>query len=578
MTSAEEQIPTPIPTGTRVGVVAGVLLLALPIVAFVLSGPGFVLNNDSVAVPEQALLPWMWGAGGAPPRSVPQDALVAVLDDVVPGWLLHRALMASGVVLLGLGVARLLRGRPVEQVAAAAVAMWSTYVFERSQMGHWALLLGVGALPWVLDAASDVRAGSRGAMPRLLGWVMVGSMVPTAGLLQVIGVTTVLLWPRVRDLRRTALGVLGAIAVQLVWVIPGVATSTGTVVPSEVFALRAEGAAGPVLTALGTGGIWNASVMPASRSGPLSVLAPALLLAIALVGVPRLRVVRGSVRGPLMVLSGMGLVWALLTACPAAESVVLSIQGLPGGGLLRDAQKWLAPWVVLLGVAGGLGIGRIASLLARPDVRGPAATLLVVIPVLLLPDLAFGGWGKLVPVRYPQEWAEVRTALSESEGPGDVVSLPWSSFRSYAWNDRRVSLDPAPRYLPRTVVTDSRLLVQRGDELVVVPSDDPRSAAVGAALLSDGAPAELLGLGVGWVLWQKDQLPSPGYPGATTGVDGRLGAHSRGQRRGDTHRVGWTCTSRHPGPARVGAATCVGRLPGGPCLGRRGTSVELVWI
>lgn len=498
---------------------AWVLLLALVVAGMVLLGDGYALLGDSVAVPTQDLLPWMWGGTDAPPRSVPQDVLVAMLDNVLPGALIQRITIFAGLVLLGLGVGNLLRGRSAfEQAAAATVAMWSTFVYERTLMGHWGLLLGVAAIPWTMRAAADLRASRPGSLTRLTAWTLLGSLVPTAGALQVAAAVLVLLWPGPESRRGAVPGVAAVVGVQLVWIIPGLRNpGQGSSAASDVFGLRAEGIAGPVLTALGTGGIWTASVVPDSRLGPMAVIAPLVLLVVAALGVSRLGFVARPIIGPLVGLSVAGLVWAILTAVPTAASAAAAVESLPGGGLLRDAQKWLAPWVILLAVAAGLGLGRVREHMRGSDAWWPGTLLLLLVPVLLLPDLAFGAWGRLAPAAYPVEWDEVRAVLAASDEQGDVVSLPWSAFRSYDWNEGRTVLDPAPRYMPRTVVTDSRLLVQDGAELLVVESDDPRSSAVGDALRAPDAPQALRELGIGWVLWQKDQPGTPGHPAVPPG-------------------------------------------------------------
>lgn len=514
-------------------VTAYVAAVTAGILGALLIRSGFLLINDSVAVPSQRLLPWMWGDSAAPPRSVPQDAIVAVLDNLIPGFLLQRLLVLAGLLLLGLGVAQLLRERPAfDQAAGASVAMLSTFVYERMLMGHWGLLLGLAALPWAMVAAADLRAGKPGSLTRLAAWTLLGSLVPSAGALLVSATALVLVWPGARHRpATTGAGILAVVSVQLVWVVPGLRNpGAGGSQAAEIFGLRAEGMAGPLLTALGTGGIWNSAVAPDSRMGLMAVIAPACLLGLAVLGVPRLGTLASPIVGPLVVISMLGLTWALLTAVPAAGPFVAAVQSIPGGGLLRDAQKWLAPWVILLSVAAGLGLGRARDRFRGTDAWWPGTVLLLLVPVLLLPDLAFGAWGRITPVAYPAEWERVRAYLTASSRPGDVVSLPWSTFRSYAWNQHRTVLDPAPRYLPRPVVTDTRLLVQRGDQLSVVPSDDPRSVLVGEALLSPAPAAALRDLGIGWVLWQEDQPATPGYPASQPGwlqaagrtaVDGR---------------------------------------------------------
>lgn len=495
-------------------VVAWVLLMTVVITGPIWVRPGLVLLNDSVSVPEQDLLPWMWGAGGAPPRSVPQDAIVAVLDEVVPGPLVQRMLIVGGLVLLGLGVARLLRDRPAfDQAAAASIAIWSPYVFERSVMGHWGLLIGLGSLPWVLGAADDVRSGRAGALGRLAGWSVVGSLVPTAGALQLCAATVVLCWPRPPSRWRAVRGVALVLLVQLVWVIPGLGNpGAPSQAAAEAFGARGEGTAGPLVTILGTAGIWNAAATAPSRSGPMSVVAPLFVLLLAALGAGRLRCVPRPVVAALALLSAGGLAWALASALTPLTGLVVRLESLPGGGLLRDAQKWLAPWVVLLSLAAAAGLGRIRDRARGTDGEWPVAVVLLVVPILLLPDPAFGALGRIQPVAYPQDWARVRQALTHAPDSGDVVSLPWSGFRAYDWNSSRTVLDPAPRYLPRPVVTDSRLLVQAPGGLVVIPSDDPRSVAVGRALLAPDLPGALREQGIGWVLWQAGQPATPGLP------------------------------------------------------------------
>lgn len=513
-------------------VVACIVLQAAVVSGLSVLRLGYVLINDSVAVPQQSLLPWMWGGAGGPPRSVPQDAIVAVVDNVVPGGLLQSLMILGGTSLLGLGVAHLLNQRSgFEQVAAASVAMWSVYVYERSLMGHWGLLLGLAALPWVVDAACDVRARRAGSLRRLLGWSLLGSVVPSAGVLQLAAVAVVLLWPPLPRLRTAAGALGGVLALQLVWIIPGVRAQTeASTIAAEVFGLRGEGFSGPVLTGLGTGGIWNSAVVPESRLGVMSLIAPVALLVIAGLGASRLRHVRPVALSALLFLSAAGLGWALLTAVPSAAQFVAQVESLPGGGLLRDSQKWIAPWVVALSLSAGLGLGRLRERLHGTDAWWPGSILLLLLPILLLPDLAFGAWGRITPVAYPAEWSRVHAYLSASARPGDVVSLPWSAFRSYEWNQNWTVLDPSPRYLPRPVVTDTRLLVQRADGLAVVPSDDPRSALVADALRTPAPAAALRDLGIGWVLWQGDQPATPGYPASPpdwldtagrTVVDGR---------------------------------------------------------
>src|SRR3982751_5091997 len=125
-----------------------VVLWAVALSALVLGpalGPGFLLVRDMVWVPDLALRADTLGLGSGLPRAVPSDAVVAVLDQVVPAMLLQK-------LVLGLGL-----------------------VAERFLMGAWPLLVGYAVLPWVLGEARRWRAQAR-MPPALLVLVPLGCL------------------------------------------------------------------------------------------------------------------------------------------------------------------------------------------------------------------------------------------------------------------------------------------------------------------------------------------------------------------------------------------------------------------
>lgn len=497
---------------------------------------GYVLSYDAVAVPEQSLQPWMWGASEAPPRSVPQDAVIAVADNFIPGGVLQRAMLLAALVLAGTGIMRLMAARALpEQFLAAGAFVWSAYVVERAVIGHWGLLLAYAVMPWVVRACARIRQGSMSSMGAAGLWVALGSLTPTGGLMLCLICVAVLVVPAAAAPFRRRLLTLGLVTtLQLPWITAGILSAgAGGASGSEVFALRADGPggfAGPILSALTGGGIWNADVVPASRTGWYLAVGTVALVGLATGGFPHIRMVLGDCTKPICALALMGLGWATLTAL--APSVSAEIMAVPGGGLLRDGQKWLALWMLPFSVCVGLGGGRILGLI-RLDLRVLVAAGLALLPALLIPDAVWAFGNRLAPVAYPADWDQVQRTLASSQqtggesSSGDVVSLPWVPFRAYDWNDRRVCLDPSPRYLDGGALTSSALAVRRRGEVVVVPSDDPRSVEISTALQSPDPQKELSRAGVGWVLVNVGQPTPPGQPhpsallvGADLVVDG----------------------------------------------------------
>jgi hypothetical protein len=497
-----------------------VLLLVAAVSALVLGPvllPGYTLVGDQVFVPDQSLLPWMLGLGGGLPRSVPQDAVLALLTGPVPGWVWEAVALGAALLLLGTGVARLLRGAGTgARCVAAVVAIWSAYVGERLLLGHWSLLLAVGVLPWALACADEVRRGVPRSGARWLLWVALASLTPTGGLLVLAVTVPVLLWSSgVRRAPRVGVALAGAL-LQLPWVAPSLLhPQSGAVGGVDVFALRPQGPWGSLLTALGTGGVWNLDAVPGSRATVLAPVATLVLVALAVAGRGALvEAVGRPVAITLAVAAGLGLAVALLGAWDLTRPAVgWVVESVPGGGLLRDGQKWLAPWLLLLASAAALGARRLGRAAAarwhEASLRRTVLVAVLLLPVLTLPDLAWGALGRLAPVDYPSDWSRARQVLAEDPAPGDVVSLPWSTFRRFDWNLGRTVLDPAPRAMPRTVVTDASLVVRRSGDLVVVPGDDPRSARIGAAVAAGHELGPVLrSEGIGWALMSAGAAPA----------------------------------------------------------------------
>ncbi|HEX6360048.1 hypothetical protein [Actinophytocola sp.] len=471
--------------------------MALLVLAPLLSG-GFVLSYDMVFVPRQDLLPEAFGLGSALPRAVPADAVVGVLTSFLPGDLVQHGILLAALFAGPLGAARLV---PTESVAIRVVAAvgygWTVFLAERLVMGHWPYLLAYAALPWIVLA--------RDSPAKLVLACLPGVLTPAGGIL-VAGTAFA-----AGGARKFTIPI--AVVLNAPWWVPALLhTSSGLSAEYGVvaFAARAENWGGPVLSLLGLGGIWNAEVTPASRANPLVPVVTIVVVATALFGLSRLntRWARG-----ITILGAVGVFLAALPTLPGGQELLSwTVANVPGGGLLRDSQKWVAWWALPL----ALGVAKAVERVNRKTVVAVAAVL----PVAVLPDFAFAAWGQLHTAHYPADWYAVRDILDKDPRAGDVVTQPFGAFRQFGWNGNRTQLDPAPRFLPRTTVIDDTLYVNGR----AVAGEDPRARAV-----RNGTP--LNELGIGWVLVEH------GTPGQTS-TDG-LDIVYRGQ---------WLDLYRVPGP------------------------------
>jgi hypothetical protein len=462
--------------------------------------PGYVLSYDMVFVPHQPLTWELIAPSGGLPRAVPLDAVISLLSVAVPGWLIQRIALVGLVYAAALGAARLV---PADRILTRLVAMagyaWTPLLAERLLLGQWALLLAYAALPWLIMASSRVRRDEPGGFPRLILAAAVASLTPTGSVIALMATIAFTSGRSPPVLRRAGIAVGAVIALMLPWVVAALtASASGRSDAAGVaaFSARAENWSGTLGALAGTGGAWNALTMPRSRASVLIPVVTLAVLALAAYGYARLRQ-----RWPdgdavrLAWFAGIGFLLAALGSLPPTASLLgWIVTEIPGGGLLRDGQKFLMPYALALACCAALGTERVAERLAPERGRLVLATM-VALPIAALPDLAFGGTGALRPVHYPADWDRVAAIVSAE--PGTLLALPFSEYQSFSWNRGRTVIDPAPRYLRAEVLPDDLLYV--GDQRI--EGENPDAARV-RALLAEGKPLSLAGMR--WILVEHD--------------------------------------------------------------------------
>ncbi|MBF6213449.1 hypothetical protein IU433_13675 [Nocardia puris] len=569
--------------GVRERVVAAVYSAALALlVVGPLLGPGYLLLRDAVSTPRSYPTDSALGLGDAAPRAVPQDGLLAAVSTVVDGGIVVKAILVAALWAAGYGAAvltrELLGARLAAQLVAVTVAVWNPYVAERLLQGHWSLLTGYAALPWIVLAAYRIRTGGQSGNPdrdrspfqasnpthtrsgenadsapniadqsreqgdrsrargseskgplavgehtwrawaMLAGALAAAGLTPTGALLAGVTAAVTVGW------RRLPVLVALVVAASAPWLV-ATALSGGGAEPSDpagiaAFAARAEPWLGTLGSLAGLGGIWNGDAVPDSRTTPIAFLATLLLLAVVAAGVRTVLTdgARGrdslAVRRALVALAGAAVVLPALAATgwgmAAMEWLVVNV---PGAGLLRDTQKYVALAVPAYALCAAAACGALARVLSSADDVAPQqdrpsrgslaliAAALIAAVILPLLDLAWSVGGSLRPVRYPAGWELVAQRV---DAPGDVAVLPAGMFRKFPYTGPAPVLDPAPRMLPNDVLQTGELPV-RGR---TVAGEGTRAREVEDLLLRGGDATDLAALGVGWVLVERT-TPGP---------------------------------------------------------------------
>lgn len=464
------------------GLVLGVLALGPAL------GSGFVLLQDMVFVPDPSFSLFTFGLSGGAPRAVPSDAVVTLLAAVVPAELVQKAILLGIFVLGCSGAAALMpSGQLVPKLVAGAFYVWNPYVAERLLMGQWALLLGYAGLPWVVRAVCARRLVALALLP-----AAVGGFAAMA-----ISAITALPVAAFMGYGKRQVAKVGAIllVLSLPWLVPTLLRPsglTGDPTGVDAFAARADGPFGAIGSLLALGGIWNANAVPVGYDTMIGAVAR---LAIAIAGIAGFWLAAKSrtlslpyPRG-LVVAAVVGFGIACIGVTEVGRNGLKGLIGVWGGfAVLRDAQQFIAPLVLLVAVGLGMLTARVAS---------RWSVLVLIVPLAAVPTLAWGAFGALEAVPYPKSWTAARALIAQDPEPGDVLVLPFESYRRYPWNGHRAVLDPAHRYFAiegRQVIVNDTVRVGA----LTVGTEDPRAREIGGVL---GAPSpNLAAAGVRYVV------------------------------------------------------------------------------
>jgi hypothetical protein len=476
------------------------------LVCFPLLGKGYVLSYDMVFVPTPAVNAHGLGLDGSVPRAVPADFLVAVASRLLEPWLLQQVVLVGLLVAAAVGAWRLTPARTLLGAAASAIAYtWNPYFAERFAIGHWSLLVGYAVLPHLVCACLRLsRTGQRPALAVVAVLLGLGAFsAPTSGVLT--GVLAVaLVWALPGALRARLLVTAAALLFNAVWAVPGaLASVTARLGEAQVaaFAARPDSPLGGLVSVLTFGGIWNRLVVSPSRESAASAVLTLALVVVSVAGVATLRRAWGN--QCLLVVGGVGLLGLAIAGLSLSgtgrELTGSLVAHVPGAGLLRDAQKWLAWWALLVASAVGPGLERLVQSFARPHQLFLMACGMLA-PILALPGLAAGVGGQLHRTAWPSDFSRAGAALNERAATGAALVLPWHAFRAWPWNDDRAVLDPWTRLLNREVVVRDDLELTSG----VVPGESQRARSVSRVLATGGAlPARLRELGIRYVVLDR---------------------------------------------------------------------------
>lgn len=423
------------------------------------------------------------GLSSSAPRAIPQDTLLSVfLPPLSTVWIVAAMVLfcaMAGMVYTAWWVRRTVGASLPVQMVASLLLVWNPFTIERMLQGQWSIVVAMWLLPAIAYTSTFKQ---RGPMLFFLG---IAAFTPTGWMLGgVIALACARSWL-----------VAGAqLFLAAPWLLVTVFNGSDVSADSSsaaAFAARAESGVGTLGALMGLGGIWNSEAVPDSRTG-WSAAIGVLLCALMVMGAWGAREIIRRHSG-VLVAAALAIVVPFLLSTSAGVSVMgLLMDSVPGAGLLRDSQKFVAlavPGMTLLlaravqVIAGWLNSGRwlVSS----------ATGILIVLTAPALP----AEMSPLKAQRLAPEWTQIVNAVSQPTHSSTLL-LPPGNYRV---QDGRPVVDPALKLLPGNPIDPGFLIVD--DKLV---DGDPTAIA----LLQDTMNGQdhLAENSVGWVLVDRDSI------------------------------------------------------------------------
>jgi len=452
------------------------------------------------------------GLDGGVTSGLPGQLLVGLLSRPL-GTAVEWVPFAAFFPLAAYGAWRLVEraampGGPIGQLVAALLYALNPFVFDRVAVGQLGLLIGYALLPFAVRSLLNSSSPSQTRRGGAAWWAVTGGL--SVHYLWITGllVLSVLVVRKSRpDVLRWAVmttAVAAVLSAYQFFVQLGQPRPV-TVGANDVaaYATRSDPHLGLYGNVLGLYGFWRQGPRLPKDAVPVWPVLLAAILAIAAVGA--WSALRDPVRRPLagvLLLSGTaGYSLALGTQGPTGPLFRFLFDHLPFFQVMREPEKFLCLTALAYAVLFGWGAGQLLTW-ARHDraMRVAVAVLVVALPLAYSPTFVNGLSGQVTGVTVPAGFDQADKLMSD--GPEQVLFLPWHQYLSFPWTGRVVA-NPAPTLFHRDVIV--------GDDVelpgVYSTSTSSRSSYLQGLYLQGAAQQGFGGkvarLGVGYVVVAK---------------------------------------------------------------------------
>jgi hypothetical protein len=402
------------------------------------------------------------------------------LTIVVPSWIVQKLILLLIFFVSGLGAHRLaaLRNNTF-QYFAGMLYVFNPFVYTRFVAGHWLVLVGYALLPWAVRYFYIFlqTPSKRRTIQVLISTTLIClTSIHTVGILTLIYLLLLFSINRENLKQILSKGTILLLSLALInsfWLLPllkgdsNISNFVETFNETEMnaFATNHTVLNSPSISAALLTGFWaddqNRYILPSSQPiwwiGAIGV--------ITFAGTGLIVVIRRKEKlGLILAISGViSLILGIGAASPITAQITTSLsQILPIYSGYREPHKWLMLLALSYSFLGSIGAYKVLEYLRANynlDSNYTTKIVLLFIPFLFAPTLAFGAAGQLISTEYPSGWYEAKQYLEDEmiqkqtpEENFDIVVLPWHQYLPISFSGRVVA-NPVKYFFKGNLIT-----------------------------------------------------------------------------------------------------------------------------
>jgi hypothetical protein len=455
--------------------------------------PGYLLLLDAPAGPSTdppSYLPLpSQGHVSAPAPVLTLPYLVGKLHPQIP----NKLLIAAIVVIAGIGMYRFLTRRlalaPWPALGGATLFVINPFVYDRMVAGQLVFLLAYAAMPWALPSLTNLALrGTRRTLLTAAAWAAGITVVDVhiGGMVILLTVLALVFSPAAPSAKAMLVLVTVAIvaAVNLYWLLPSLLAGEGARLGSGDFLAYAPRprSARILPHVLALHGFWRLEFPTPLSLDRVRFLASFIPLVVA-AGYGVIRALDSAAWRRAAATLGTAFLVAIVLAMgrsfpPTEPMARLLFERVPGYGIYREPQKWVAVLSLSYAVFAAVGFDSVARVLERRKrVLRHVVAVAVVLPLVATSVMLWGFGGRVHNSQFPDDWTRAEELIKGR--PGNVMAMPWNLYQPTSFAGERTIANPSPHFfsLP-TLISDDAQLYVRDD----TPPPDPRDEYVRAVV------------------------------------------------------------------------------------------------